>query len=124
MSFDNTLDIAEMLADFGEAWTINGSSVIGILQNEYEAQSVFGVDVDSATPLMTVATSDVAGVVRGDTVQQGSVTFTRVTSDGDTRVTSDGDTRVVVAAGTLYYIHSIQEDGTGVTALALGRDNV
>ena len=97
MTLDVTLDIAEMLADFGVTVTkSNASTFIAILVDEYEAQTVYGLDVDSSAPVITCKSTDVATLcARGNTVTINSVA---------------------------YKIHSTQEDGTGVTVLVLGQD--
>ncbi len=96
MSLDVTLDIAEMLADFGVTVTkADTSTFTAILVNEYEAQSVYGMDVDSSSPVLTCKTTDVSTLGRGDTL-------------------------TIAAVG--YKIKSVQDDGTGVTVFALGRD--
>ncbi len=97
MAFDNTLDIAEMLADFGITVTKSDvSTFTAILVDEYEAQTVYGLDVDSSAPVLTCKSTDVATLCdRGDTVTINSIA---------------------------YKVHSTQEDGTGVTVLVLGQD--
>ena len=96
MAFDNTLDLAEMLDDFGiKVCKPNGKSFTAILVDEYEAQTVYGLDVDSSAPVLTCQTSDVKTLDRDDTLVMNSVN---------------------------YKIHSTQEDGTGVTVLVLGQD--
>ena len=97
MTLDVTLDIAEMLADFGVVVTkSNASTFTAILVDEYEAQTVYGLDVDSSAPVITCKSTDVATLCdRGDTVTINSVA---------------------------YKVKSTQEDGTGVTVLVLGQD--
>jgi hypothetical protein len=95
---DFSADLAEMLSsdDFGETVTkADTSTFVGVLVNEYEAQTVYGLDVDSSLPLLTCKTSDVSTLGRDDTLTIG---------------------------GTTYKIHSVQPDDTGVTVLALGVD--
>lgn len=95
MALDVTLDIAEMLADFGVSVTKDAATFTGILVDEYEAQTVYGIDVDSSAPILTTRTADTSTYGRGDTF---------------------------VIGGVSYLVHSVQDDGTGVTVFVLGKD--
>lgn len=89
-------DIAGMLGDFGETIIIpGGSSITGIFQNEYEAQFVYGVEIDSSAPVLVCQTSDIGNVSVGSQIGRGSTT---------------------------YYVQSVQTDGLGLTTLILSED--
>jgi len=88
-------DITELLADFGESVTIGGAAKTVIFSNEFESQSVFGLEVESAAPVLTCKTTDVSAVVHGT---------------------------AVVARSTNYTVRQIQSDGTGITLLMLTKD--
>lgn len=89
-------DIAGMLSDFGETLYVPGGNAINaIFQNEYEAQYVYGVEIDSSAPVAVCKSSDVSHVQVGSMINRDSNT---------------------------YYVQSIQSDGTGVTVLVLSED--
>lgn len=89
-------DVAGMLADFGESFQMGGTTLTAIFQNEYEVASVYGIDVDSSSPVVVCRSIDVDEL--------------------------DYTAQIVrVADGQLYYVTSIQSDGIGVTTqLPLG----
>ena len=98
-------DIADMLIDFGETFFIEtAGNVTGIFQGDHEVASVYGVEVDSASPVLVCQARDVPDVSVGCEVAK------------------------VVAAGELrpdpYYVTSIQPDGTGVMSLVLSKDKL
>ena len=90
-----TNDIAEMLADFGESIMISGTTLTGIFQNEYEAASLYGLDIDSASPVLVCRSVDATDLAINAMVER---------------------------SGAYYYIKSIQPDGTGATVLVLSED--
>lgn len=96
MAIDVASDIPELLSDFGVTVTkADTSTFTAIFVNEYEAQSVYGMDIDSSVPLLTCKSTDVSSLLRGDVLTIDSVD---------------------------YNILSLQPDDTGVTVLALGQD--
>ena len=96
MALDVTADIAEMLADFGVTVTTSGASTFtGIFVDEYEAQTLYDMDIDSSSPLLTCRTADVSNLSRTNTLTIGGVS---------------------------YKVISVQPDNTGVTVVALSKD--
>ena len=97
MTIDLAADIPEMLEDFGvTVRKSNGNKFTAVLVDEYEAQTVYGLDVDSSAPVLTCKTVDVTTLcTRGDSIS---------------------------VDGVSYKIKSTQDDATGVTVLVLGVD--
>lgn len=98
MPVETAADRAAMLADFGESitYTVQGGSaatITGIFDNQYvEVDSGGEVGFAVQQPRLTVRTADVPNCTEGDTFVVNSVT---------------------------YLSRIVQDDGTGITLIAL-----
>ncbi len=61
-------DLPTFFADHGVDATWNGTTFKVIFHNEYEAVSLFGVEIESKNPFMEVKDTDIAGMAHGNTV--------------------------------------------------------
>jgi|SRR5579859_3298633 len=97
MTVESATDRLGMLVDWGDTATIQGitGTVTGIFDDKYQVISADGETIDSAAPMFLCRTSDVPGVVNGQTCQ--------------------------IDGGTTYKIRSVQPDGTGMTRLILSK---
>lgn len=84
-------DLDPFFAEFGQACTISGGSVLGIFDSQYDRALEFA---DSAGPVLTIQSADWPTVARGSSV---------------------------TVASTAYTVIGIEPDGTGITRLRLQR---
>jgi len=98
MAIETAVEREIMLADFGVAATFTpaaggGGSIVGILDNDYEAADIGGsVSFAVSRPRFTCRTADVANAADGDSL---------------------------VVEGINYVIRVVMNDGTGMTELML-----
>lgn len=84
-------DLDPFFAEFGQACTISGGSVLGIFDAQYDRALEFA---DSAGPVLTIQSADWPAVARGSSV---------------------------TVASTAYTVIGIEPDGAGITRLRLQR---
>lgn len=89
---DTALDIPAMLADFGQAVTVDGASVRAIFDAAYAAGSVGAAGMAGVGPVLTLKTADVPASPVG---------------------------KAAVVGATNYVVAEHQPDGTGVSLLLL-----
>ena len=70
--------------DFASAATFGGSTINVIFDREYLGVDVGGeVEVESNSPILYAATTDVAAAVHGSTIAIGGVTYTVIGREDD-----------------------------------------
>ena len=92
-----TTDLAAFLNsnELGDVAIYNGNTINVLFLNEHEAVMLFGLEVESASPLIMARDSDISGIQHGSTI---------------------------VVSGITYKVIDIQPDGTGLTTLILSKD--
>ncbi len=94
---DMESDLDEFLnnSEFAKDITYKSATITGIYDNAYAVSALDGDAVETLTPQALVKTSDVTGIVHGDTMTIDAV---------------------------VYNVISSQPDGTGLTVVILSRD--
>jgi len=81
--------------DLGNTATFNNKDIKIQFVNEYEAITLFGLEIENAGPMAMAATTDITGIKHRDTLVIDTIT---------------------------YYVIEIHDDGTGITTLLLSKE--
>jgi len=92
MAVESDADRLALLSDFGQAVTINGTSVTAIFDDKFLMIDEMTMNIESSEPQIECRTSDVSGFSNG---------------------------AMVVIGTTTYYITTLEPDGTGLTTITL-----
>ena len=81
--------------DMGSTATFKNKDINVQFVDEYEAITLFGLEIENARPMAMAATADIAGIKHRDALVINTIT---------------------------YYVVEIRDDGTGVTTLLLSKE--
>ena len=81
--------------DMGSTATFKNKDINIQFVDEYEAITLFGLEIENARPVAMVATTDITGIKHRDVLVINTIT---------------------------YYVVEIRDDGTGVTTLLLSKE--
>ena len=81
--------------EFAVEVTYGAATIKGIFDNAFIADTQDGIEVETRVPQVTIKTSDISGLVHGDTLNINA---------------------------TVYNVIGIEPDGTGVTRVLLSQD--
>jgi len=81
--------------DLGNTATFKNKDINIQFVDEYEAITLFGLEIENARPVAMVATTDITGIKHRDVLVINTIT---------------------------YYVVEIRDDGTGVTTLLLSKE--
>jgi len=90
-------DVAVFLnpRDFGNTATFKNKDINIQFIDEYEATTLFGLEIENARPVVMAATTDITGIKHKDTLIINTIT---------------------------YYVVEIRNDDTGITTLLLSKE--
>lgn len=101
--------------ELGDTAEYNGNTFDVQFFNEYEAVNLFGLEVESAKPLVIVKDSDILGIVPGAKFIVGK-------SAVDTMFVDTVDGQFDKSRQMEYKVIEIQPDNTGLSILILSKD--
>lgn len=112
-------------SELGDIASWQGNTFNCMFFNEYEAANLFGLEVESASPMIIARDSDILGIHHGARVLVGSgssIADDSFQDTADTMFIDTADGQFDKSGQMEYKVVGIRPDNTGLSILILSRD--